>query len=95
MVLYAMLFGTVPFKASNMNELHKQVVKCKPDYKEGQDSVSPKALTLLRGILEKDPARRLTIEKILEHPWMTAKTKGKQRMLTVQLMCSPRWKSSP
>jgi hypothetical protein len=33
-VLYAMLFGTVPFKASNMQELHKQVVKQKPEYKD-------------------------------------------------------------
>lgn len=53
-VLYAMLFGTVPFKASNMTELHKQVVKCKPDYNTGE-AVSSKALALLKGILEKDP----------------------------------------
>jgi hypothetical protein len=32
-----MLFGTVPFKASSMVELHKQVVKSKPDYKDGAD----------------------------------------------------------
>jgi serine/threonine protein kinase len=56
-----MLFGTVPFKASNMQELHKQVVKQKPDYKDGSDSVSAKALNLLQGILEKDPTKRLTI----------------------------------
>lgn len=34
-VLYTMLYGAVPFKASNIKELHKQVVKGKPDYKEG------------------------------------------------------------
>jgi len=43
-VLYAMLYGAVPFKASSMSELHKQVVKCKPTYK---DEVSTKALELL------------------------------------------------
>ena len=43
-VLYAMLYGAVPFKASNMNELHKQVVKCKPTYK---DEISKNALDLL------------------------------------------------
>ena len=26
-VLYAMLSGTVPFKANNMNELHKLIIK--------------------------------------------------------------------
>ena len=55
-VLYAMLFGTVPFKASNMVELHKQVVRCKPEFKDGgSDGLSAKALLLLKGILEKDP----------------------------------------
>jgi hypothetical protein len=54
-----MLYGTVPFKASNMQELHKQVVKQKPEYKDGTD-ISVKALNLLQGILEKDPHKRLT-----------------------------------
>lgn len=56
-VLYAMLYGAVPFKASNMSELHKQVVKCKPSYK---DEISEQAKSLLQGILEKDPKKRLT-----------------------------------
>ena len=55
-----MLYGSVPFKASNMKDLHKQVVKCKPNYKDAQESVSPKALSLLEGILERDPNKRLT-----------------------------------
>jgi len=32
-----MLYGTVPFKASNIKDLHKQVVKCKPDYVVGEE----------------------------------------------------------
>jgi hypothetical protein len=33
-----MLYGTVPFKASNIADLlHKQVVKCKPEYVVGED----------------------------------------------------------
>jgi serine/threonine protein kinase len=56
-VLYAMLYGAVPFKASNMSELHKQVVKCKPSYK---NEISEQAIGLLQGMLEKDPKKRLT-----------------------------------
>ena len=59
-VLYAMLFGAVPFKAINMGELHKQVLEREPSYKE--EEVSVDALSLLKGILEKDPAMRLTSE---------------------------------
>jgi serine/threonine protein kinase len=39
-VLYAMLYGVVPFKASNMQELQQQVVRCKPEYKEGPEGIS-------------------------------------------------------
>lgn len=46
-VLYAMLYGTVPFKAANMQELHKKIVTREPDYKEGPESASQKALSLL------------------------------------------------
>lgn len=33
-VLYAMLYGTVPFKASNMTELQKQITKCQTTFKD-------------------------------------------------------------
>jgi len=61
-VLYTMLYGTVPFKAENMTELHKEVIRCKIDFKSGADSASPKAVALLKGILENNPAKRLTID---------------------------------
>ena len=77
-MLYAMLYGAVPFKASNMAELHKQVLERQPTYKE--EEVSGEALSLLKGILEKDPTRRLTSDEILEHTWMQ---KGKQKPVLV------------
>ena len=48
-----MLYGAVPFKASNMAELHKQVLEREPTYKD--EEVSSEALSLLKGILDKDP----------------------------------------
>ena len=80
-VLYAMLYGAVPFKASNMNELHKQVVKCKPTYK---DEISKPALDLLQGILTKDPKKRLTEEQILQHAWMTDRPDKKVNVFSDQ-----------
>ena len=52
-VLYAMLYGTVPFKANNMSELQKLIIKAKYTLKE--DGVSEEARNLLTGLLEKDP----------------------------------------
>jgi len=56
-VLYAMLYGSVPFKASNMTELQKQIIKCQTSFK---DEISTEAISLLKGILERDPSKRLT-----------------------------------
>lgn len=57
-VLYAMLYGTVPFKANNMSELQKLIIKAKYTLK---DDVSEEVRNLLHGLLEKDPSKRLTI----------------------------------
>jgi len=66
-VFFAMLCGTVPFKASNMKELHKMIIKGKYNLKE---EISPEAKHLLRSMLETDPSKRISIKKILEHPWI-------------------------
>ena len=80
-VLYAMLYGAVPFKASNMAELHKQVLEREPTYKE--EEVSNEALSLLKGILDKDPLKRLTSDAILNHKWMRGPQSKHQRPVSV------------
>jgi len=57
-VLYAMLYGTVPFKANNMSELQKLIIKASYTLKE---DISEEARSLLSGLLEKEPNKRLTI----------------------------------
>mmetsp|Transcript_112405 Transcript_112405/g.155220 ORF Transcript_112405/g.155220 Transcript_112405/m.155220 type:complete len:92 (-) Transcript_112405:922-1197(-) len=57
-VLYAMIFGTVPFKANNMSELQKMIIKAKYSLGEG---ISKDGKDILKGLLEKDPKKRLTI----------------------------------
>jgi BR serine/threonine kinase len=58
-VLFAMLYGTVPFKANTMEELHRLILKGKYTLK---DDITPEAQNLLRGLLEVNPQKRLTIE---------------------------------
>ena len=58
-VLYAMLYGTVPFKANNMQDLHKLILAAKYNLK---DEISEGAKSLLRALLEPDPVKRLTIK---------------------------------
>ena len=66
-LLYAMLCGTVPFKASNMTELHELI-------KEGTFTypieLSEDAKSLINGLLKLAPKERLSIPEILAHPWL-------------------------
>lgn len=66
-VLFAMLYGTVPFKANNMDELHRLIIKGRYTLK---DEISVEARNLLRGLLEVNPDKRLTIEQIYRHKWL-------------------------
>jgi serine/threonine protein kinase len=66
-VLFAMLYGTVPFKGNNMNELHDLIVAANYTLK---DDVSEESRDLLKGLLESDPAKRLNMKQVLLHPWM-------------------------
>lgn len=64
-----MLCGTVPFKASNMKELHKMIMKGKYHFKE---EVSDLAKNLMKAMLDINPKTRINIADILKHPWMTS-----------------------
>ena len=67
-VLYAMIYGTVPFKASTMEELHKLIIKGKFKLKE---SASESVRDLLKKMLEVNPKKRITIPQILCHKWFS------------------------
>ena len=67
-VLFAMIYGTVPFKAGNMPELHRMIMKGKYVLKS---SASKSVRDLLRCMLEVDPKKRLTIPQILCHRWFS------------------------
>ena len=62
-----MLSGLVPFKANNMADLHKMILK--GDYSEIKE-ISVEASNLLIGLLEIDPKKRLNAEQILSHQWL-------------------------
>jgi serine/threonine protein kinase len=58
-----MLFGTVPFKANNMSDLHQMIVKAKYSFKKKSRSeeLSKDLKSLLKDLLEPDPAKRPTM----------------------------------
>ena len=67
-VLFSMLYGSVPFKGSNMSELHKLIIEANYTL---NDDISEGAWDLLKWLLETDPAKRIKTEQILSHPWVS------------------------
>lgn len=68
-LLYAMLQGTVPFKASNISDLHKLILKGDFDFPY-LESITEDAMDLIRKMIVLDPAKRIQIPDILNHPWL-------------------------
>jgi len=57
-LLYAMLCGTVPFKAPNLEELHQLILK--GEFKFSRE-LTPDAIILINGMITLEPKDRLTL----------------------------------
>ena len=94
--LYIMLSGTLPFlyknNKSEKNEIDNSVSLSNNNNYQLQYSIinkspkkikkiSPEARDLLKGLLNKDPSKRLTIDEILNHPWLKSEKKQKKYKL--------------
>lgn len=68
MLLYAMLQGTVPFKANNIADLHKLILAGKFEYPHPK--ISEDAKDLINKMLVLTPEHRITVPDMLNHPWI-------------------------
>jgi serine/threonine protein kinase len=66
-LLYAMLCGTVPFKAPSMPELHKLILAGEFTF---PIELTEDAQNMIYGLLKLNPNDRFTIPQIFGHPWL-------------------------
>ena len=89
-VLYIILAGEIPFKKSKSNKIIEEDINKELEYliiKEEFkkiENISEDANNLLKGLLCKDPKKRLTCDEILIHPWLND-NKQKKEHITYQL----------
>ena len=65
--LYDLMFNKLPFDSKNRLELQNLIVNEEPVFPEDAD---PDAVDLIKGMLNKNPEERITIEKIWDHPFL-------------------------
>ncbi|KAJ8748916.1 hypothetical protein K2173_013351 [Erythroxylum novogranatense] len=66
---YEFLYGAPPFEAESQSDTFKRIMKLDLTF-PSTPSVSAEAKTLISQLLVKDPSKRLSLQKILEHPWI-------------------------
>ncbi|XP_070200917.1 serine/threonine-protein kinase BRSK2-like [Littorina saxatilis] len=71
-ILYALLVGALPFDDDNLRQLLEKVKK---GIFHIPHFVPPDCQNLLRGMIEVDPEKRLTLEEVMRHPWVIAGSK--------------------
>uniref|UniRef100_H2ZG79 Maternal embryonic leucine zipper kinase n=1 Tax=Ciona savignyi TaxID=51511 RepID=H2ZG79_CIOSA len=67
-LLYALLNGFLPFDDDNIGMLYRKIKSGKYDT---PDWLSSESLILLKQLLQVDPKRRITVDELLNHVWIT------------------------
>ena len=70
---FFLLTGFHPFDSHDQQELLKKIVRQDPDYDaEEWKNVSSEAMDLVKKLLTKDKEKRIEIDQVLEHEWITS-----------------------
>ncbi|XP_057547826.1 calcium-dependent protein kinase 20-like [Amaranthus tricolor] len=70
-ILYILLCGVPPFWAETEQGVAQAIIRSVIDFKRDPwPRVSDNAKDLVRKMLDPDPARRLTAQQVLDHPWL-------------------------
>lgn len=69
-VVFLMLYGRYPFEGADQKAIAQKILKCEPDYQRSSAPPSDLAIKFIKGLLEKDPAKRFTPQEAMRHPWV-------------------------
>ncbi|KAH0712384.1 hypothetical protein KY289_008343 [Solanum tuberosum] len=66
---YEFLYGVPPFEAERQTDTFRRIMKVDLSFPSTPD-VSGEAKNLISQLLVKDSSKRLSLQKIMEHPWI-------------------------
>ncbi|OMJ83722.1 hypothetical protein SteCoe_15264 [Stentor coeruleus] len=85
-VAYTMLVGKPPFQAEDARNTYKRIQGNKYSFPEATP-ISPEARDLIGSILQTNPSSRLTLDQIIDHPFLNKNTIP--RTLPISTLCVP------
>ncbi|EQC26993.1 CAMKK/CAMKK-META protein kinase [Saprolegnia diclina VS20] len=92
--LYLFVYGHLPFEAETPQLLYEKIKSDPITFATlvQETPVNPDVIDLLRGILNKDPAERLTTQDIRNHPWLASRfqtqyPKSERHLITLTPAC--------
>lgn len=69
-VLYTMVCGKIPFKATSVKELHKVILLGEFEI---PDEISEYGKNLMKSMIIVEPTDRISLPEVLKHPWFSTK----------------------
>jgi len=85
-VLYIMVIGKYPFSGNNVYTLYESISK-------GEyilpDTLPPSLIDLIQAILQIDPRKRLSIQQIKAHTWVTSNIESSDLYVPVGMLLLP------
>ena len=78
--LHLLLTGFAPFEGKSQEELFKAISNEQPKLNSPVYEKVPQAKDLVNKMLEKNPAKRITMQQIFSHPWV--KTQREKQILS-------------
>ena len=66
-LLYELMHGYSPFRAKKIKDIYNKIKKQRIHFHK---SITEEVKELITGILKITPSERMSIEEILEHPWV-------------------------
>lgn len=66
-VLFSVMAGNLPFYDDDVNKLFMKIINIEPSI---PSYLSSQVTDMFREIFQKDPQKRITVKKLLEHPWL-------------------------
>ena len=88
-VMYTLLYGRPPFETTDVKKTYKKIKECQYTFNE-DIHVSSTAKNLIGKVLVVDPSKRLTLEQILAHPFISHSKVPKQLPVSVLTQAPPR-----